>query len=308
MGARRIAALTAAISVGAAAADLLVPPAGLDRLIPAPVENPVTAERARIGRRLFFDRSLSRDRSVSCASCHDPAHGFADAKPLAAGIGGRTGRRRTPTILNRAYGKSFFWDGRTPTLEEQVTMPIENPDEMDLTLGEAIERVNASGAYPRMDRAELARSLATYVRTILSGDAPYDRYARGQRGAMTAEQIAGLKLFRGKAGCTGCHVGPNLTDERFHNTGLAGKDEGRGRGEFKTPTLREVAGRGPYMHDGSLATLEDVIEHYDKGGEINPHLDPEVRKLNLTTEEKRQLLAFLKALSGTVREGLEPIP
>lgn len=304
MGSRRTAALVPVVCAGLVAADLLVPPLGLDRFIPAPEDNRITAERARLGRRLFFDKRLSRDGTVACATCHDPEHGFADAKPLAIGIAGRKGTRRTPTILNRAYGKSFFWDGRTATLEEQVTMPIENPDEMDLKLDSALARIRDS--YPAIDRAELARSLATYVRTILAGDAPYDRYARGQRDAMTPEQIAGLKLFRGKAGCTGCHVGPNFTDERFHNTGLPGKDRGRdGRGEFKTPTLREAANRAPYMHDGSLATLEDVIEHYDKGGEANPHLDPEMHELKLTAEEKRHLLAFLKALSGTVREGLE---
>ncbi len=302
MGARRFAALV--LGGVAAAADLTIP-LGLDRFIATPEDNPVRADTAAIGRRLFFDKDLSRDRTVSCATCHDPDRAFTDNKPLAVGLANRKGTRRTPTILNRAYGKSFFWDGRVASLEEQVLKPVEAEVEMDVPLDRALERVRASGRYPAMDLAGMARCLATYVRTILAGDAPYDRYARGGRSAMTAEQIAGLKIFRGKAGCASCHVGPNFTDERFHNTGLRSKDPGRAeKGEFKTPTLREVVRRAPYMHDGSLATIEDVIEHYDKGGEANPNLDPEIRKLDLTKEEKRLLAEFLKALSGTVTEGI----
>ena len=290
--------------VALVALQLLIP-LGLDSYLPTPDDNPMDSDRAAAGRRLFFDNELSRDRTVSCATCHDPKHAFADQKPLAVGLAGRKGKRRAPTILNRGYGKSFFWDGRVATLEDQVLKPISHPDEMDLSLADASARV-------RMDQREMARSLATYVRTILAGNSPYDRYVQGDRSALTPVQIAGLRLFRGKAGCTGCHVGPNLTDERFHNTGLSGNDEGRfavtakpeDRGAFKTPTLREAAIRAPYMHDGSLATLEDVVDHYDKGGKETTNLDPEIRRLNLAPEQKRALVEFLRALSGTVREGL----
>jgi cytochrome c peroxidase len=262
-------------------------PAGLDAFIPTPDDNPITRENAELGKKLFFDKSLSRDKTVSCGTCHIPERAFSDDKPLAIGLENRRGKRRTPTIINRGYGKSFFWDGRSPTLEDQVLKPIQNPDEMDLTLAEASQRVS-------LDPVVISKALATYVRTILAGDSPYDRYLRGDKSALAPEQLAGLRLFRGKANCTSCHLGPNLTDERLHNTGL---------GEFKTPTLREAARRPPYMHDGSLATLEDVIEHYDKGGKPDPRLDPEIRKLNLSSEDKRALIAFLRSLSGVVKDG-----
>ena len=292
-------------------------PLGLDTYIPAPESNPITVEKAALGRALFFDTALSRDRSIACATCHDPARAFTDDKPVSTGVAGRRGKRRTPSILNRAYGKSFFWDGSAATLEEQVLKPISNPLEMDLSVEEALVLIKESGRYPALDRAALAAALATYLRTIFSGDSPYDRYVAGDRSALTQQQLAGLRLFRGKAGCASCHVGPNLTDERFHNTGTgwrdgAFSDPGRfavtsreeDRGAFKTPTLRDVARHPPYMHDGSLATLEDVIRHYDEGGKPNPSLDPEVRRLNLTAGERRDLEEFLSALTGKVREGL----
>ena len=278
----------------------LTVPAGLDAFLPVPAANPLTPEKVALGKRLFFDPRLSRDGTISCATCHDPKLAFTDARPVAVGIAGRTGTRRVPRIVNRAYGKSFFWDGRAGSLEEQVVQPIQNPKEMDLPLSDAAAR---AGVLP----AVLQQALASYVRTILSGDSPYDT------GALTPEQRAGLRLFRGKAGCAVCHVGPNLTDERTHNTGIGWPhDEGRfavtrrepDRGAFKTPSLREAARTPPYMHDGSLATLEDVIDFYDKGGKPNPALDPEIRPLHLTSDEKSALAAFLRALSGTVRDGL----
>jgi cytochrome c peroxidase len=309
----RWAALALVLSL-ARAGELQIP-LGLDAYIPAPETNPILPQRAALGRSLFFDRDLSRDRTVSCATCHDPARAFTDDKPLATGVSGRKGARRTPTLLNRAYGRSFFWDGRAESLEQQVLKPISHPAEMDLPLAEALARLNHSGRYPQLNETALSAALATYVRTILAGDSPYDRYVAGDRGALTPEQTAGLRLFRGRAGCANCHLGPNLTDERFHNTGTirqqGPEDWGRfrvttrdhDRGAFKTPTLREAARRPPYMHDGSLATLEEVIEHYDQGGHSNPWLDPEIRPLRLTPEEKRALRAFLNAFNGIVREG-----
>lgn len=287
-------------------AQIVPSPPGLDAFLPVPESNPLTIEKIKLGRQLFFDKRLSRDRSMSCASCHDPKLGFGDSRKLAVGVGGRTGTRRAPRIVNRVYGSSFFWDGRATTLEFQVLQPISDPNEMDLDLAEAESRVG-------LDSAALRDALASYVRTILSGDAPYDRYLQGDRAALTGQQRLGLKLFTGKAGCASCHVGPNLTDERFHNTGIGlPADQGRfavtkkpeDRGAFKTPSLREVALTPPFMHDGSLATLEDVIEYYDKGGTRNENLDADVRELHLSADERLALAAFLRALSGTVREGL----
>jgi cytochrome c peroxidase len=289
-----------------AVAQLLSVPSGLDAFLPVPESNPLTREKIELGRKLFFDTRLSRDGSVSCATCHNPELAFTDTRKLSVGIGGRTGNRRVPRILNRVYGTSFFWDGRAATLEEQVTQPISNPKEMDMKVEDAAARVG-------LDSATLANALASYVRTMLSGDSPYDRYLQGDPAALGEQQLAGLRLFRGKAGCTACHLGPNLTDERFHNTGIGWPhDEGRfaftgsqaDKGAFKTPSLREAARTPPYMHDGSLATLGDVIDFYDKGGKPNPHVDPEMRELKLTAEEKSALVEFLKALNGTVRHGL----
>ena len=274
----------------------IVIPLGLDLYLPAPEENPLTPEKIALGRELFFDQRLSRDGSVSCASCHDPERAYSDGRAVAIGVFGRQGRRNAPALINRGYGRLFFWDGRVTTLEEQVLKPIQDPNEMDLTLSEAATRVG-------LTVNEISRALASFVRSILSGDSPYDRFVNGNRAALTAEQQAGLQIFRGKGNCTACHVGPNLTDEKLHNTGVAWRggrltDIGAGQGNFKTPTLREVARTAPYMHDGSLATLEEVIDFYSDGGRANPNLDTEIRPLHLGPDEKRAVVAFLLALSG----------
>jgi len=271
-------------------------PLGLDLYMPVPEENPLTAEKIALGRRLFFDRRLSRDGSISCSSCHDPERAFSDGRAIAEGVFGRQGRRNAPALINRGYGRSFFWDGRAATLEEQVLKPIQDPNEMDLTLPEAASRTG-------LPAEEISRALASYVRSILTGDSPFDRFINGDLNALSAEQQAGLQLFRGKANCVACHVGPNFTDERLHNTGVAWRDgkfadPGAGQGNFKTPTLREIARTAPYMHDGSIATLEDVIDYYDGGGNRNPGLDPELRPLHLSSTEKQSILAFLRGLNG----------
>ena len=300
-------------------------PPGLDLYMPVPEDNPLTAEKVGLGRRLFFDPILSRDYTLACASCHDPRRAFTDGLRLAVGVEGRSGTRNAPVIVNRAYGQAQFLDGRAASLEEQALMPIENPNEFDMTLEEAVARLQNHSDYPAQFEAafgrepnadDLGRALASYVRTILSGDAPIDRYMNGEREALSEEARQGLRLFRGKANCTTCHLGPTFTDEEFHNTGIAwraGKlaDPGRfavtgqeeDRGAFKTPTLREVTRTAPYMHDGSLETLEEVIEFYDGGGRANPHLDPELTPLRLTEEEKQALVAFLRALTGSLQEG-----
>ena len=285
-------------------AVLLAIPLGLDLYMPVPEDNPITTERVEQGRELFFDTRLSRDRTIACASCHDPQRAFSDGRPVAIGVFNRVGRRSAPALVNRGYGRAFFWDGRAATLEEQVLQPIQDPNEMDMTLPEVSARVG-------LPIDEISRSLASFVRSLLSGDSPFDRFINGDRGALTTEQQAGLQIFRGKANCTACHVGPTFSDERFHNTGVAWRDgrmldDGRfevtrlaaDRGAFKTPTLREIARTAPYMHDGTLVTLADVVDFYDRGGNPNPRLDPEVRPLRLTDTEKQELTAFLAALNG----------
>lgn len=298
---------------------------GLDAYIPAPQENPGTPAKAALGRRLFFDTTLSRDGKISCASCHDPDRAFTDGRPVSVGVFARRGARNTPTLVNRAWGKSYFWDGRTPTLEEQVIGPIEHPAEMDLPLPSAVVRLRRDpqsvrqfqsvfGADP--DEKLLAHALASYVRTILSGASRFDHFQNGRRDALSPQERSGLELFRGKANCVACHSGPNFTDELFHNTGVAWRDgtmgdPGRGtitgrdndRGAFKTPTLRQIAQTAPYMHDGNLKTLREVVSFYDWGGHANPRLDPEIKPLRLHESEKQALIFFLESLSGTVMEG-----
>jgi len=283
-------------------AALISIPLGLDLYMPVPEDNPLTAQRVALGGRLFRDPRLSRDGTITCATCHDPARAFTDGRSVAVGVSGRQGRRNVPTLVNRAWGRLFFWDGRVRTLEEQVLRPIEDPNEMDLSARDAAARVGVS-------TFELSQALAGYVRSIMSGDSAYDRFTTGDRSALTDEQQLGLQIFRGKGNCTRCHVGPTFTDESLHNTGVAWRDgrladEGAGEGTFKTPTLREVARTAPYMHDGSLETLQQVVEFYDRGGNTNPALDPEIRPLRLSDGEKRALVTFLSSLTGTVQEGV----
>jgi len=270
-------------------------PLGLDLYIPVPENNPLTAEKIELGRRLFFDRRLSRDGSIACASCHDPERAYSDGRVIAVGVFGRQGRRNAPALINRGYGRLFFWDGRAASLEEQVLLPIQDSNEMDLPLTEASARLNLAPE-------EISRALASFVRSILSGDSQFDRFVNGDGSALSAGEQAGLQLFRGKANCAACHVGPNFTDERLHNTGIAWRDgafadSGASNGDFKTPTLREIARTAPYMHDGSMASLNDVIEYYNRGGNGNPQLDPELHPLHLSEDEKRNLVQFLRSLS-----------
>jgi cytochrome c peroxidase len=290
---------TRAQSPGRVAHPLQLPTVpGLDEYLPTPAANPLTVERVALGRKLFFDPLLSSTRRMAWSSCHAPEHSFADAVAIPRGATGHNGRRNAPALLNRAWGVAFFWDGRAASLEEQVLQPIQDSLEMGLPLAQLLARLQA----------------ARYVRTIRSGDSPLDRYQAGDTTALTDDARRGLALFRGKANCAACHLGPNLTDEGFHNTGvsLGGSDLGRvgvtaraaDRGKFKTPTLRDVARTAPYMHDGSITTLDDVVNFYDGGGKTNPGLDPEVHPLGLSASEKHDLVAFLRSLAGLVSAGL----
>jgi cytochrome c peroxidase len=306
-------------------------PLGLDARRPVPKDNPLTDVGVQLGRRLFFDPILSRNGKLACASCHDPAHGFAGRDPLAIGFDGKAGHRHAPSLFNRAYASHLFWDGRENSLEAQALKPIENPLELGNTVAEVIRRLEAHTEYPArfkeafsdgINAANLARALASFQRTLLVGNSVIDRFRAGETAALNPTQRHGLWLWESKGRCWRCHSGPNFSDDQFHNTGVSwGKeplDLGRfavttkepDRGKFKTPTLRGVAWTAPYMHDGSLASLEDVVQFYNRGGNANPNLDPLMAPLELTPQEVQSLVAFLQALSegdgpaGTMR--LEP--
>jgi cytochrome c peroxidase len=294
-------------------------PLGLDANRPMPKDNPLTEAKVRLGRQLFFDPILSTDGTISCAGCHDPAHGLAGQARLAVGIKRQQMSRNAPSLWNRAYGAAFFWDGRESSLEDQALRPIESSTEMGGTVEAAIERLRASKEYSNLFQAafadgvtapNLAKSLASFERVLLSGNSRVDRFRAGEVRALSDSERHGLWLYESRGGCWRCHAGPTFTDESFHNTGVSWDqspiDLGRftitkqeaDRGRFKTPTLRNVALTAPYMHDGSLATLEDVVEFYNRGGGKNPHLDASIAPLGLSAEEKKDLVAFLKALSG----------
>jgi cytochrome c peroxidase len=281
-------------------------------------QTPATAPQIALGERLFFDPVLSSDRSVSCSSCHKPEHGFADTHPVSEGVGGRKTLRNTPTIFNRALGAAFMWDGRAATLEEQVLIPIENELEMDLSVSDAIARLQADATYRQAFEASfegppteerLSAALAAFVRSRLYGGSRIDRFRDGERSVLTPAERGGLWIFESKGGCWRCHSGPNFSDESFHNTGIGSKggtpEEGRfaitgdaaDRGRFKTPTLRALSSTNPYMHDGSFATLEDVVAFYREGGRPNANLDAVLAPLTLSDEDAANLVAFLQALS-----------
>ncbi len=332
MRAKVLVALVAAgtwapFGAGAAAQTrpLVNHPEGPDLYMPVPADNPLRPEAIDLGRSLFFDPVLSVDSSLACASCHQPERGFSNGLRTSVGVYGRRGTRNVPAILNRGYGRSFFWDGRIETLEDQVLQPILAHDEMALTVEQAVVRIAADPVYAERFRTtfssgvnvkDLSRALASYVRTIRAGDSPLDRFVAGDADALSEREFQGLQLFQGNARCNHCHLGANLTDEGFHNTGVAwseGRLQDLGRfvvsgveresGAFKTPTLREVERTAPYMHDGSLATLEEVVDFYDRGGDANPYLDPILRPLNLSPVEKEALVVFLRALTGRIKEG-----
>ncbi|HEV3022469.1 MAG TPA: cytochrome c peroxidase, partial [Pirellulales bacterium] len=292
---------------------------GLAENDPPPTENELTPQRVRLGRKLFFDPLLSADGTVACASCHDPQHGFANDSPRAVGIHGQVGSRNAPSLLNRAYGTSFFWDGRAATLEAQALEPIANPLELGSHVSDVVDKLAADARYREAFAAayegdvtaeNLARALAAFERVLLSGDSAVDRFQAGDASALTDTQRHGLWLFESRGRCWRCHRGPNYSDEEFHNTGVAAlqatPDRGRhavtgdesDQGRFKTPSLRDVSRTGPYMHDGSLATLRDVVDFYNRGGGKNPRLDAVITPLGLSEDDVESLVEFLKALDG----------
>ena len=293
-------------------------PAGLGKLpeVVVPSDNPQNPSKVELGRRLFFDLRLSGSRNMSCGSCHNPRHGYSDGRVRAIGARGALLPRHTPTILNAAYNRYQFWDGRADSLEAQVIEPLTSNKEMSMTdEGELVSRLTGDPEYNRMfhsvfgeapNLTNVSKALAAFERTIVSQGSRFDRYASGDKSALTDSEKKGLALFIGKARCARCHNGPNFTDNEFHNIGMETEDDGHfrvthvegDRGAFKTPGLRDVALHPPYMHDGSIGTLTAVIDYYDRGGDAAKGKSPFIYKINLSGAEKHDLLAFLKALNA----------
>ncbi len=278
--------------------------------------------REALGRLLFEDKLLSADRSISCASCHLPEFAFGDTSAVSVGVGGQKGTRNTPPVTNMAFRAHFFWDGRAATLEEQVLRPIENPIEMALPLSEAVARLRADARYQgyfealygrQPDTTALADALAAFIRTLETADTPFDRWMRGDEGAMSAAAVRGRAIFMEKGKCFDCHFGPDFTGDEFRNIGLFNgqdlNDVGRfavtkdstDLGRFKVPGLRNVAVTAPYMHHGAFRTLREVIDYYDNPDHFVPNSIGRdtllARPLGLTEAEKEDLEAFLHALT-----------
>jgi cytochrome c peroxidase len=286
--------------------------------IPFPATNPYTPEKAALGKALFFDPRLSGHQNMTCASCHNPSFGW--EVPLRGAIGAQNTMlaRNAPTVLNQAWvGPSHFWDGRASSLEEQAKGPIEAEVEMNLPLSEAARRLETIPDYRKwfdtvfpkqgINGDTIVKALATFERTVVSGYAPFDAWIDGDEQAIPDAAKRGFMLFNGKAACARCHTGWNFTDNKFHDVGIATTDIGRALVEpdnpkalhaFKTPGLRDITHRAPYMHDGSLPDLETVVVRYIDVGTDRPSLSPELQKIELAPGEIADLIAFLKTLTG----------
>lgn len=285
--------------------------------IPAPADNPITGAKVALGKALFFDPRLSGSGAISCASCHNPSLGWQDG--LAKGVGDKGGRlgRHTPTILNVAWSEPLFWDGRADTLEDQAKGPLAAPAEMNMPHGDVVAAVAGVPGYQAAFKAAypgepltidtIAKAIASYERTVVSGQAPFDRWVAGDDRAISDSAKRGFVVFNTKGNCASCHSSWRFTDDGFHDIGLPGQDIGRAKimagltvleYAFKTPTLRNIADRPPYMHDGSLPTLEAVVDHYDSGFIRRASLSDQIKPLGLTAGDKADLLAFLKTLSS----------
>jgi len=293
--------------------------------IPFPKENPYTATKAALGKSLYFDTRLSGANLLSCASCHSPAYGWGDGQPKGVGHGMKQLGRRSPTIVNAAYGQVFMWDGRAPSLEEQALGPIKTDVEMNMPVEKLIEKLQGIAEYGPLFQAafpgegmsldHVAKAIATYERTVVSGYAPFDAWIDGNEKAISPDAKRGFALFNTKAACAKCHSGWNFTDDSFHDIGLPDADIGRGKflpnvvkmqQAFKTPGLREISRRGPYMHNGSIATIDAVIDHYNDGGINRPSRSALIQPIGLTKQEKSDLVAFLKTLTSDMDPTIVP--
>jgi cytochrome c peroxidase len=317
-------------------AAAIVAPLGLPP-VPIPVDNPPTASSIVLGRRLFYDANLSKDKSISCSSCHDPQRGFADPRERSLGVGGATGLRHAPSLLNAAYLPLLFWDGRARSLEAQVGVPMADPLEMNQAHEAAVAKLRRDPSYKTLFRnafgsdeismKRVENALASFERTLLSGNSAFDRYKyQGRKDALSAAQIRGLAAFEDplRGNCASCHtIGRKyalFTDGEFHNTGegvgdneqpldpgryrVTGLD--KDRGSFLTPSLRDVALTAPYMHDGKLKTLKDVVDFYAGKGNSNPYLDDRIARIELSGQERSDLVEFLKSLTGLMPSNAEP--
>jgi cytochrome c peroxidase len=290
--------------------------------MPEVADNPMTAAKVELGKALFFDPRLSANGTISCASCHNPSLGWSDGLKTGVGINGSILGRATPTIINVGYNSQFMWDGRKKSLEDQALGPMKTPEEMKTDMIAVLHMLDTIDGYKNMfgrafpnepvSEETMAKAIASFERTVVSKDSRFDHWLAGDRKAITPAEWRGYQVFKDPArgNCVACHAGSNLTDNGYHNIGIAaaeGKaDDGRFKirpvaamkGAFKTPTLREIASTGPYFHDGSATTLMDVVEHYNRGGDDRSNVSDDVRPLHLNTTEKEDLVAFLKSLTG----------
>lgn len=281
-----------------------------------PADNPSTPEKIELGRALFEDTGLSRDGTTACATCHWPQRAFTDGLDKARGEGGRRLVRHTPGIINAGFAPSLFWDGRSPNLEDQALKPIMSGGEMamhpavvaDAVAGNPRYRALFDKAFPGIGASEanIARAIAAFERSLQSGEAPFDRFIAGDRAAISPAAARGFGLFTGKAKCAACHSGWLLSDGKFHDVGLPDEDLGRGGitnnkafdHAFRTPSLREIGRTAPYMHDGSLATLAAVVDHY---ADLKPTRRVAPLQIDLSPAERRDLVAFLQSLDSDAR-------
>jgi cytochrome c peroxidase len=287
------------------------------KVVPEPADNKTSPARVQLGKMLFFDPRLSGSNWISCATCHNPALGWSDGLPTALGNGMKALPRSTPSIVNAAFDPLLMWDGRFHSLEEQAMGPMQAPGEMNGSMDDILAKLKSIPGYVQaFDRAypdegitktTVAKAVASFERTIISRRSPFDAWVDGNKSAISASAKRGFDLFVGKANCAACHSGPNFTDDGFHNIGIKeNSDDGRytqvrikvNKGAFKTPTLRDVALISPYMHNGEYRTLEEVIDHYDRGGDDKTNLDPNIKPLGLTEQGKKDLVEFLRTLSG----------
>ncbi len=320
-----LALVLAFTTSGAEASDFVLRlPLGLqEQAAWIPDDNPLTAEKIALGKQLFWDKRWSRNGTVACVSCHDPGRGWADPRQFSARFDGNPTPRHSPTLVNRLFSVEQQWAGTRASLEDQAAKASDQlPELLVKNLGairgyqEQFRRVFDSDVTPE----GVARAISAYERMILSGNAPYDRFRAGETAALSPAAKRGLALFSGKARCAACHAGFNFTDEGFHNIGVGmdaeKPDLGRftvtrveaHKGAFKTPTLRDVAPRPPYMHDGSLKSLADVVALYNRGGMPNPWLSVTIQPLSLTAAEQQDLVAFLEALTGEVATEISSPP
>ncbi len=292
----------------------------LPTVVPIPATNLNYTAKVELGKQLYFDGRLSKNNAIACAFCHNPFTGFADPRQTSIGVGGGIGGRQAPSVYNTGFIPLQFWDGRAGSLEEQAIGPIVNPVEMAETHENVVKKLVKIKGYQQQFRAVfgtdvnlqgIAEAIAAYERTVISTNSAFDKYVLGDDKAMDEAAMRGMSLFKGKARCILCHNGPNFTDNQFHNLGVPQvgpmkEDLGRfyvtrqekDKGAFKTQTLRSITETAPYMHDGVFNTLEEVVDFLDQGGGQNPNLSPMVKPLGLTQQEKAELIAFLKALTG----------